>query len=240
MKKVGIVPSGKLFLDNDPYHDEYVFVNNYGKRIVENGGSITGLIPVDGLLSINALDDCDGFLIPGGTIINKYHLQVIDYAIKNHKPLLGICLGMQAICLYDFTVKEAQKRNIDLESFKNLDELKKSLKEENIKYLVKETEEQDNIHNCYVDRDTINSAKHDVFLNDGTILYDIYKKNIISKPSMHGYKVSEVSNNILISGMSEDGVIEAIEVVGRNIIGVQFHPELEENDELFKWLIDKC
>ena len=40
---------------------------------------------------------CEGFILPGGD--NWYRLDevVIDYAIKWNKPLLAICLGMQAL-----------------------------------------------------------------------------------------------------------------------------------------------
>ena len=48
----------------------------------------------------NILDLCDGIIIPGGTDIYDYHYQIINYCIKNNKPLLGICMGCQAIGLY--------------------------------------------------------------------------------------------------------------------------------------------
>lgn len=48
----------------------------------------------------NVLDLCDGIIIPGGTDVHDYHYQIIDYCIKNNKPLLGICMGCQAIGLY--------------------------------------------------------------------------------------------------------------------------------------------
>lgn len=48
----------------------------------------------------NILSLCDGIIIPGGTDIHDYHFQIINYCIKNNKPLLGICMGCQAIGLY--------------------------------------------------------------------------------------------------------------------------------------------
>ena len=35
---VGVVPTAHLFETDDFYKDNYIFVNNYGKRIAENGG----------------------------------------------------------------------------------------------------------------------------------------------------------------------------------------------------------
>ena len=41
------------------------------------------------------LDKCDAFIIPGGTYGYRFDEYIIDYAIKNDKPLLAICLGFQ-------------------------------------------------------------------------------------------------------------------------------------------------
>ena len=47
------------------------------------------------------LDICDGIIIPGGYRIYNFHKFIIDYAIKNNIPILGTCLGMQALAYYD-------------------------------------------------------------------------------------------------------------------------------------------
>ena len=44
------------------------------------------------------LDKCDAFIVPGGTYSYNLDEYVINYAIKNDKPLLAICLGFQALC----------------------------------------------------------------------------------------------------------------------------------------------
>lgn len=44
------------------------------------------------------LDKCDGFIVPGGTYWYNLDEYVIDYAVRNNKPLLAICLGFQAMC----------------------------------------------------------------------------------------------------------------------------------------------
>ena len=60
------------------------------------------IIPGDDKISEKKLDYilnlCDAFIVPGGT--NAYNLDeyVINYAIKNDKPLLAICLGFQVLC----------------------------------------------------------------------------------------------------------------------------------------------
>lgn len=44
------------------------------------------------------LDKCDAFIVPGGTYWYQFDEYVMKHAIKNNKPLLGICAGFQAIC----------------------------------------------------------------------------------------------------------------------------------------------
>lgn len=50
---------------------------------------------------IKELDLCDGIIIPGGDKEFYYDKVIIDYCIKKDKPILGICLGMQMMGLYD-------------------------------------------------------------------------------------------------------------------------------------------
>ena len=47
------------------------------------------------------LDLCDAFIIPGGTNWFSYDEYIFEYALKNDKPLLGICLGMQIMATID-------------------------------------------------------------------------------------------------------------------------------------------
>ena len=35
---IGIVPTARLFANDDPYQDNYVFVNHYVRRVTEAGG----------------------------------------------------------------------------------------------------------------------------------------------------------------------------------------------------------
>lgn len=46
------------------------------------------------------LNLCEGIILPGGENAFKYDYYIIDYCINNDLPVLGICLGMQAMCEY--------------------------------------------------------------------------------------------------------------------------------------------
>ena len=114
MKKaiIGILPSIQFSKNNNPYEDVYKFINNYGKRIIECGATPIGILLEDGNCNKDILDVCDGFLFPGGDRIEKAHYEIIGYAIKNNKPILGICLGMQAMACYSILKEYATIRNI--------------------------------------------------------------------------------------------------------------------------------
>ena len=62
--------------------------------------SYIGIINYNGEVDYNVLDLCDGIIIPGGNKIYPYHFKILEYAIKNDIPLLGICMGNQVIGLY--------------------------------------------------------------------------------------------------------------------------------------------
>jgi len=50
---------------------------------------------------VEVLNKCDGFISPGGTKWYEYDRFICDYAIKQDKPFLGICLGMQLLSSYN-------------------------------------------------------------------------------------------------------------------------------------------
>lgn len=58
----------------------------------------TGSYKVSDLHSV--LDLCDGFIIQGGDKIYSYEMQTIGYAHHLDKPILGICMGMQAMGIF--------------------------------------------------------------------------------------------------------------------------------------------
>ena len=102
MKKViGIVPKGVLFdMEKSNMTDVYHLGNNYIKRITEAGAIPICLAPVDGRISKEQLELCDGFVVQGGTQMWPYHMQVLHHAVTTGKKYLGICLGMQMIHRY--------------------------------------------------------------------------------------------------------------------------------------------
>lgn len=189
--------------------------------ILQNGGTAIGIIPNENLVlsdlttnktynhldifTLEELKRCDGILMQGGDNFYDYDIKIIDYCYKNDIPLLGICLGMQAMSYY-FNGQIAQLKNDNHKSEQN-----------------------------YV---------HDVIIDKNSVIYQIFKQDVIKVNSRH--KDNVVFTEIDIVCKSSDGVIEAIEDKKKKFfIGVQWHPEtmieydtLENN--LFSYFINCC
>lgn len=77
---------------------------------------------------------------------------------------------------------------------------------------------------------------HTVKFADASTLRGIYGPETRVN-SFHHQAVHTPGHNVKPVAWAEDGIIEAIEVVDRPIIGVQWHPENFEYDPIFEWLV---
>lgn len=57
------------------------------------------------------LNLCDGFIIPGAVTWTNTDILVMQYVLKENKPLLGICAGMQLIANIDTFIDNTIKVN---------------------------------------------------------------------------------------------------------------------------------
>ena len=158
------------------------------------------------------LNLCDGFILPGGDTWYRLDEVVIDYAIRRDKPLLAICLGMQALSKvlsgekkvgYDNTIKNDTLIN-HLESNKN-----------------------------YV---------HSVIIDKNSKLYSIIGEEKIWVNSRHSYHVPELDNTLVSARSSDGLIEGVELKDRKFIIGVQWHPESNLEDKhskkLFKSFFD--
>lgn len=59
--------------------------------------------------------------------------------------------------------------------------------------------------------------------------------------SWHHQAVDQLGDGLRITARADDGIVEAIEVPGRSILGVQWHPEwMSTPDPAFDWLVDQA
>lgn len=110
------------------------------------------------------LNLCDGFILPGGDTWYQLDEVAIDYAIKYDKPLLGICLGMQALS----KVLSEDKRISYDNTIKN----------------------NTSINHLEPNKDYV----HSVIIDEDSKLYSIIGKKEILVNSRHSYHVPELNN----------------------------------------------
>jgi gamma-glutamyl-gamma-aminobutyrate hydrolase PuuD len=233
---IGIIPTYNITNpSNDPYLEQAKFVRMYSEHIKKCGGIPIGLLEenMDEYLSL-----CDGYLWPGGNVFLRSFCSVINDAIKNHKPVLGICLGMQAITTY-FNILE----DIENDPNKTIEEIYQSNKNEK-PYLIplKDKEKENHFHCITKDSESINSALHKINIEPNTILSNILKEKTIECVSLHSLTVARIPKSLKVSAKALDDVVEAIEYTENNnlILGVQWHPEIYNDDRLFMWLNESC
>lgn len=226
---IGIVPSIKN--QENPYQDKSSFVNMYAEKILSSGGIPLGMLTrnVDEYLTI-----CDGYLWPGGNKIEWAFLKVLEDTIKNGKTTLGVCLGMQTICTY-FTVLEDMKKNQDFKMTYDTNKLSNP-------YLMPVDNSSIHSHHIVDRNESVESAKHDIRILENSILSKIYQTQKRKVVSLHNYCIRRLSKDLLVSARSDDNVIEGVEYNQNNcnIIGVQFHPEIEEDSGIFDYLVSSC
>ena len=237
MIKVGLIPTAHVFTNNNPYSDTYTFYNIYTKRLYEIGALPVGILLNDGKLDIESLKMCDALLIGGGNKIEPYFLEVINYAVKNNVPLLGICLGMQSIGVYSYLETLLKQQNKDL-TVENFWKEFQTIKDNKVMFL----NPVQNHYNEKITRDNYPENKHGIRINTTSKLYAIFQKEEMDVVSMHRYVISKYGERVLIN-CDSDGIIEGLEYKDDDlfILGVQWHPELEENNNvIFKSLIKEA
>ena len=215
---IGILATSNYMVTNDTFKDTYRYGNNYIRKIYENG-AIPLLIPFcDEKVIKESLDVCDGLILPGGERVRPVNFEVIDYFVKNKKPILGICLGMQTLAMYSV----------------NLD------KEERI---IKKIDNGVDHWPIELLRDNNEALAHIDYIDKDSKLYKIFGQEKIEVNSVHHNTITEVGKMFRVSIKSSDGLIEGIEYVKDDnfIIGLQFHPEiLPQFNNVFKEFIRNC
>ena len=235
MKRIiGVVPASSLGdMKKSTMGDHYRVGNNYTKRVTEAGCVPIGMTPVDYWLSEEALDLCDGFIVQGGDEFYPYHYQVIHHAITHGKRYLGICLGEQLIYVYLELRRRVEERGYEGDLVKAICAY---IDEQGPGFSV-----QERIPDHYsppMTRGGEDAAKHDVKIVPGTLLHRVLGKATVRAASFHYLHTPPTQTLVTVNAWSEkgDGVVEGTEY-GENILGVQFHPEVDELlPEIFTFL----
>ena len=115
---IGII-GRRAAMVNKNHCEGNIVLYNYLTPLDNVNASYIGLITNNryDVIDDRILDLCDGILMIGGIEIKSYHIKIIEYAIKNGIPFLGICLGCQALGLS--TLTGANLLNLDNELSNN-------------------------------------------------------------------------------------------------------------------------
>ena len=71
------------------------------------------------------------------------------------------------------------------------------------------------------------ATKQPVILTPGSHIHRLTGQDVICAGSFHKFAVPAVSPRLTVPGRAEDGTIDVVEY-GENVLGVQFHPEIDQ------------
>lgn len=191
---------------------------NYTNAVIRGGGVPVVLPFTEDRNTIHAMVEAiDGLLLPGGGTDVDPHLygenplpqmgpvdqhrdafefSLLQEAVAQHKPVLGICRGLQVInVFFGGTLYQ------DLSSQMSCPLLEHQRPDQKW------------------------SGVHDIQIAPDTRLYALLQQRQASVNSTHHQAVREVAPGFRISAQSPDGVVEGIESETLPILAVQFHPE---------------
>ncbi len=213
------------------------FLNKDYCNIIERCGGVPVAAHYGGYEYINnVIDSVSGVVLTGGGDISPdlcgldcgeftkgvirerdmFESNLFLQAITKNIPVLGICRGMQLMCM-----ATGGKICEDISLFS----------------------ENAYCHDQKIER---NIPWHKIDIKKDSVLFEIVKKKTIYVNSLHHQCVKESGNILKPCAFSKDGVMEAVESKsGTFMMGVQWHPESMGYDDsvsrqIFKFFINKA
>ncbi len=175
----------------------------------------------------------DGLLLSGGEDVEPHHyggsnnstdfqhdhdrdifeLALISAALTARLPILAICRGVQIL-------------NVALGGT-----------------LVEHLDDANGFSHASTDEHR-SVLRHGVTIDPGSELAQAVAANVrpdgsIAVNSFHHQAILDPGRGLRVVAHADDGTIEGVEIPGRSVIGVQWHPEMHAGtDPIFKWFID--
>ncbi len=227
MKKTRSKPLIGITTDTRENHNQ--IEAKYSEAVAKNGG-IPMLIPTNSSKSVVSatVARMDGILIPGSRDMDPKH-----YKQKPH-PKLRPMDAERTVAEFEVTRTAVSLRKPILGICGGMQLINVyfggSLYQD-LKSLVPEALEHEN------------GKEHKVRIEKNTTLRSIVKVPEITVKSYHHQSVDKIGKNLMVSGLSNDDMVEALESKGEHfILGVQWHPELETtiySKRIFRRFIDE-
>ena len=214
-------------------------LNNNNVQAVIRAGGLPVILPIGIDEDVKQLSTMlDGLLLTGGGDIDpmlfgeephkhlgdvspsrdSIEMALVQEMLKLNKPILGVCRGLQII-----NIALGGNMYQDIYAQRDVPLLQHAQK----------------AHRHH--------QSHFVQVKEGSLLESITKSEQIKVNSYHHQAVKDVPLPLIISGVSSDGIIEAIESTKHSfVLGVQWHPEaLAENKDtvslhIFEKFLEKC
>ncbi len=214
---------------------------SYANAIIEAGG-LPVIVPqvADKIILRELYERLDGIFLCGGQDVDpksyntpqttaledidiqhdQVELQLIDWALADGKPLLGVCRGLQ---IMNVAFGGSLYGDIPTEAPSAVDHL-----------------------GCVTHEDMKHDS-HELLLEPDSRLAAILDSVKLRVNSLHHQAINRLGNGLRVVGRAEDNLIEAIELEGGKnfFIGVQHHPETFQDIDpawrkLFKAFVDAC
>ena len=178
------------------------------------------------------LDSVDGIVVPGGFGARGVEgkIAAAAYALKNDKPYLGLCLGLQVACIAAARLGGVTKANSEEFGASNTDK-------NNVIYIMEGQKGKESTGG------TMRLGDYPAILADGSKTLKLYRKynwcdsdsNKIIERHRHRYEVNQeflpqmIEGGIKVSGTSENGkLVEFIEAPKcKFFVATQAHPEFK-------------
>lgn len=208
--------------------------SKYVKSLERAGAEVKWIEFDDTEKAVKEVLSCDGLLLPGGADIEP-SLYGREREEKCGKP--NELRDKYEFLLYDAFVKTNKPILCVCRGFQLLNVINGGTLHQDIAEIKKCN------HSSFMKRA---KAIHSIAVTEKTKLYEIFGKTQVSVNSMHHQATEKVGENLIVSAVSEDGFVEALELKDHPFcIGVQWHPEhMSKNDSLqqdiFNKFVDAC
>lgn len=231
--KVGI-PACRKMVGLHPYH---CVGEKYLLALTQTVGAVPLLLPGLGsqVAISDYLDNIDGLLLTGSySNVEPHHygqnqqvedgmidparddltLNLIREAVARDLPVLGICRGFQEI-IVAFGGSLHQKVHAT-------------------------GRHQDHREDKNLTLDEQYDLSHPITLQPGGILAGVWPEPEVMVNSLHGQGADQLGDQLHIEATAPDGLVEAVSLPGKALLGVQWHPEWKvlENpfyQSIFAW-----